>query len=213
MRCPDCGTVVPEDVSFCVRCGRQLKNAPFVSSHRMMGPKQEAAGAKSERKTLILIVAIVAVVIVLPIVLSALLYVMVLGFGVDGTYPPSAYLSRVTVPDGYGFTFSEPSRNIYWSDVTIQLSDGYDFVSWNTVSSDLDEGYSTTKVYSLRTLSGDIQVWLNVTDISGNGMVNSGDFFTLTAGGGTAFVSGVSYEAMVLYQPTGESICTSTFTA
>lgn len=211
MRCPDCGSGVPEDASFCVRCGRQLKNAPFVSSHRMMGIKQATAETRSERKTVVLVAAILAVVIVLPIVLAAILYVMVLGFGGEDDYPPAAYLARTSVADGYKFTFSEPSRDMYWSDVTIRLSDYYDFASWDPLSSDLDDGYMTTEFCDPKALGVDIQVYLNVTDVAGNGMIDDGDYFTLTAGGGTEFVSGGVYEAMVVYQPTGESVCTSTF--
>lgn len=211
MRCPDCGTSVPEDATFCVRCGRQLKNAPFVSSHRMMAMKQSAPDAKSERKTLILIVAIVGVVVVLPVVLAAVLYVMVLGFGGTEDYPPTAYLARTTVPDGYNFTFSQPSRDIYWSDVTIRFSDGYEFVSWDPLSSDLDGGSQTTQAFPLKALSVNFRVYLNVTDLDGNGMIDEGDYFTLTAGGGTQFTAGVEYETTVIYQPTGESLCTSTF--
>jgi hypothetical protein len=188
-----------------------MRNAPFMSSHRMMGTKQVAASGKSERNTLVLIAAIVAVVIVLPIVLAVILYVMVLGFGGSDNYTPAVYLARTSVADGYMFTFSAPSRDIYWSDVTIRLSDYYDFVSWDPLSSDLDGGFASTMVYSVKTLGGDLQVVLNVTDAAGNGMIDSGDYFTLTAGGGTEFSSGVEYEAMVLYQPTGESICISTF--
>jgi len=211
MRCPDCGTEVPQDASFCVRCGRQMRNAPFVSSHRMMGTKDAAAGTKSERRTIVLIAAIVAVVIVLPIVLAAIMYVMVLGFGNEDDYTPAAYLGRTSVADGYKFTFSSPSRDVYWSDVTIRLSDGYDFVSWDPVSSDLDGGSASTHSYTLEALGEDLQVWLNVTDNAGNGLIDNGDYFTLTAGGGTDFVWGVAYEVMVIYQPTGESICTIIF--
>ncbi|MCU0853003.1 MAG: hypothetical protein MUC90_07130, partial [Thermoplasmata archaeon] len=201
----------PEDASFCVRCGRQLRNAPFVSSHRMMGLKQQAPDAKNERKTLVLIAAVVSVVVVLPIVLAAILYVMVLGFGGAEDYPPTAYLSCTSVVGGFMFTFSDPSHDVYWSDVTIRVSDYYDFVSWDTLSSDLDGGAQTTKAYALKTLGDGLQVYLNVTDLAGNGMIDDGDFFTLSPGGGSLFDSEVIYEAVVIYQPTGATVCMSTF--
>jgi len=208
MRCSGCGTDVSESMSFCPRCGRQLGIPPFYG--KTLGERPRQGTGESERSTLLLVIAVVIIVLVLPIVLSAVLYFMVLGFGnSDGTGPVSS-LTRESVQSGERFTFASISRDTVWSDITIVLSDGLNSVAWTPSTSELDDGSSTTARYPVVML-GDISVFCNITDLAGNGRINGGDFFTLTTGSLNRFDATGTYSVTVIYDPNGGQICSTVF--
>ncbi len=52
----------------------------------------------------------------------------------------------------------------------------------------------------------------SVYDVAGNGLINGGDYFTLTARGSTTFSSATTYSVRMIYLPTGSSMAGVTFT-
>jgi FlaG/FlaF family flagellin (archaellin) len=157
---------------------------------------------------------ILAVVGILATVgLAAVLYVMVLGFGADdGMQTPAAALSRNTVTNGVKFTFvAVSSSSLYWDDVTIILTDGFEFVSWSPYAPDLNSGFDSELQFPLEYL-GTINVTCTVHDVAGNGLVNSGDYFTITTSGGATFSSATTYTVTITYDPTGSSMTSTSFT-
>jgi flagellin-like protein len=147
--------------------------------------------------------------VAITVVLAAVLYVMVLGFGGTSTQTPTSSLTKSTVTSGVKLTFAPVSVDTQWSDVTILLSDGTNTVQWATVTTDLDDGTTTKDEFTVVTL-GALSVYCNVTDLAGNGYVNQGDYFVLTTGGGS-FSSATTYTATIMHDPTAAEICHMTF--
>lgn len=88
------------------------------------------------------------------------------------------------------------------------LIDGTDAVTWIPSTSDLTGALGVTEVYSEEELSG-ILVTLQVTDLGGNGRVNSGDYFTLTAL--PEFSPAHTYELRFMYRPTDQPMASTVF--
>jgi flagellin-like protein len=142
--------------------------------------------------------------VAITVVLAAVLYVMVLGFGGTSTQTPAATYQKNTITNGQKITIvSITKTDVPWDDVTIQLSDGTNIAQWTPTkafqSSTVGHNYSTST-----TLTG-LTVCLWLTDVSGNGYVSGTDYFTVfTYGGATGFSSGTQYSAVLLYEPSGE---------
>lgn len=148
--------------------------------------------------------------VAITVVLAAVLYVMVLGFGGTSTQTPTSSLTKSTVTSGVKMTFAPLSVETQWSDVTILLSDGTNTIQWTTTTTDLDDGTTTKAEFTVVAL-GSINVYCNVTDLAGNGYVNQGDYFVLTYGGATAFSSAATYTATIMHDPSAAEICHMNF--
>ncbi len=152
--------------------------------------------------------------VAITVVLAAVLYVMVLGFGGTSQTTPAATYSKQTITAGQRINIvSITKTDVGWDDIKVQLTDGTNFAEWEPVTADLDGGSATSANYSTDAL-GTITVACWVFDVGGNGYVSGSDYFTLfTYGGATAFSSSGSYSAVLIYVPTGEKIGTGqTFT-
>ena len=148
--------------------------------------------------------------VVTPIVLSAVLYFMVLGFGGTSTQTPTSSITTSTVMNGEKLTFTPMSMDTLWSDVTVLLSDGYNVAAWSPQIDTL-YGVGTIVWVGGSQMLGALDVFANVTDLAGNGYVNQGDYFTLTAGGGS-FSALTTYTVTIMFNPTSDEICHSVFT-
>ncbi len=144
--------------------------------------------------------------VAITVVLAAVLYVMVLGFGGTSTTTPAATYGKATITNGEKITIvSITKTDVPWDDVKIQINDGTTITSW----SPLKANQMTSGAYSYGTQNGMV---CNVTDVSGNGFVSGTDYFTIVVPG-TGLPTG-SYTAALLYEPTGEQVGTGiTFTA
>ena len=196
MKCPNCGASILDGSSFCQSCGLQVGTPQFTSSHLRPQPT-------NDNKVLWIVVVVVIIVIVVPIVLSAVLYFMVLGFGGTSTQTPEAMYQKSTIANGQEITIVAITKtDVPWDDVTIQLSDGTNIASWTPT-----KALQSTTVghnYSTSTLTG-LTVCLWLTDVSGNGFVSGTDYFTVfTYGGATGFSPTTQYSAVLLYEPAGE---------
>ena len=147
----------------------------------------------------------------ITVVLAATLYVMVFGFGVDSNNAPVADITKESVENGLRFKFTPFSKETSWSDISIVLTAGSVSVAFTNITAEdlLSESGFVTAGFGSRDL-GSLTVFMNATDLAGNGQVNQGDSFTLTTGGGT-FSNNVTYEVFVMYDPNGAFITSMTF--
>ena len=142
--------------------------------------------------------------IVVPIILSAVLYFMVLGFGGTSTQTPEAMYQKGAIANGQEITIVAITKtDVPWDDVNIQLSDGTNIAEWSPSmalqSTTAGHNYSASS-----TLTG-LTVCLWLTDVSGNGYVSGSDYFTVfTYGGATGFSPDTLYSAVLIYKPAGE---------
>ncbi len=150
--------------------------------------------------------------VAITVVLAAVLYVMVLGFGTGGTSTPSiSFTSRVAVtsPDGYKWSVTSPTSEVSWTDLTIVLQTGANSATWSTASQSSLTGTGVqTQPLGAQTL-GTTSFYLNVTDMGGNGYINNGDYFTITG----TFASATSYTVTLMYEPTDGQMVAQSWTA
>jgi flagellin-like protein len=145
--------------------------------------------------------------VAITVVLAAVLYVMVLGFGGTSTTTPTATYSKIAIAGGQQINVVSITRSdVSWDLIKVQVSDGTDFAEWDIVSTDLDGGSAVTMNYTTDDL-GSLTVCLHVTDVGGNGLLSGTDYFKVfTYGGATAFANGQTYTAVLIYTETGEKI-------
>ena len=141
--------------------------------------------------------------VAITVVLAAVLYVMVLGFGTGGGSTPSLQITKSTTTAGWTFTCTTPTQTVNWDDVTIilQYVGGGTSVQWaNLTTAGLTgAGVTTQKLGdATKTLDGAAK-FLNVTDLGGNGQINNGDSFVLTTGG--SWTAGHTFKVTLLYEP------------
>ena len=150
--------------------------------------------------------------VAITVVLAATLYYMVLGFGGDtgSNVPPAGDFVMDPIADGEEFTFIQFSKETVWSEISIIISDGNNITSFTNISTeDLRTGQTVMVQYGYKQL-GALTVFLNVTDLVGNGYVNGGDSFTLTVGSGQ-FANNVTYEVTVIHNSSDSRIVSHTF--
>jgi flagellin-like protein len=150
--------------------------------------------------------------VAITVVLAAVLYVMVLGFGTGGSGTPSIQITTRTAiasPDGYKFALTAPTTEVAWTDLTIVLQTGALSATWsNATQADLTatDGVAT-KNLDARTL--DVPYTAIITDMGGNGFINLGDYFTLTG----AFTASSSYTVTLMYEPVDGQMVSQTWVA
>jgi flagellin-like protein len=147
--------------------------------------------------------------VAITVVLAAVLYVMVLGFGGGESTPSIQFTSKTAVenPDGYKWTLTSPTDEVSWTDLTIILQVGTaSSTTWNAAT---QTGLTGTgvQIELLGTGTG-TTFYANVTDMGGNGYINNGDSFTITG----AFVDATSYTVTLNYEPTDGQMVAQTWT-
>ena len=140
--------------------------------------------------------------VAITVVLAAVLYVMVLGFGGTSAQTPAATYSKATITNGEKITIvSITKTDVPWDDVKIQLSNDTVVIEWSPTKA--FQSSVTGHAYAATTLTG-MSVVLTVYDVSGNGYVSGTDYFTVTTAAAPGFYSGSTYSAVLLYEPSGE---------
>jgi flagellin-like protein len=150
--------------------------------------------------------------VAITVVLAAVLYVMVLGFGGTSTQAPTTSLAKKVPGPTYGvkYEFVAISKDTSWDDISILLGDGTNSQVWHPVKANMTGTTTVTKAQG-SALLGSLRVWCNLTDLVGNGNVNGGDYFTFTTGSVNAFSTSGTYTISILYDPTSEKIFDTTF--
>ena len=178
------------------KSGDTEENVDFLEALRTMPPRPR----KSKTGLIIIIVAMTVV----AIVVCATLYVWWTGNGIVDGWTPAAAYSKTPTSGGWQIDIVSITRtDVPWDDVKVQLNDGTHSVDWGIRTADLDGGFNITAPYPAKLL-GTLSVTLSVTDSSGNGFVNGGDFFTVTAN--PVFSSMTTYTAVLIYEDTDERI-------
>ena len=124
---------------------------------------------------------------------------------------PTMTIGRTNLPGGVGlkWTCSEPTGALSWDNVTVHLTDGTEMVNWSLEVGGLNGGVANTTEFGPRIL-GSLTVFLNVTDLAGNGLTNLTDYFTFTTSGGK-FNPARDYTVTLIYKPTLDVIVQSPF--
>jgi flagellin-like protein len=150
--------------------------------------------------------------VAITVVLAAVLYVMVLGFGGTSGSTPSLQITTRTAlsdPEGYKFTLTTPTAEVTWTDFSVILQTGANSATWNTAAqSSLTGSGVQAQALGAQTL-GTTSFFVNVTDLGGNGVVTNGDYFTITGD----FTSGTQYTVILLHEPTGGRMVEQSWTA
>lgn len=89
-------------------------------------------------------------------------------------------LTRWSISYGSSITVNYISDATSWSDVRIGLTDSSSSVYWYPNAADLTGTPPVVHSYGSQTL-GSLSVMLNVTDVDGNGWVDTGDYITIQA--------------------------------
>lgn len=203
MNCPNCGAKLLDGASFCERCGLQLGIPLFKSSQLQPQPTKD-------NKVLWIVAIVVIVVVVVPIVLSAVLYFMVVGFSGTGTQTPTAQMVKSSTATGLRFTLAGITKDTQWGDVRILLQDETTTDSWTPTTAGLTGFAGKTYNGGAQAIGGGKNVYLNVTDLVGNGYINGGDYISCEPG--TAFSASSTYTLTLIYAPTGSEMTHSTYT-
>jgi hypothetical protein len=119
-------------------------------------------------------------------------------------------IARAPYTGGYSFTLT-PTESLTWDQVTVvfqEVSPATVSGTWNALTS-AALGGGGVKVQALGSVSVDGNKWLNVTDLAGNGELNTGDYMTITG----AWTMGHVYKAVLLYKADGSTMGSIQWTA
>jgi flagellin-like protein len=151
--------------------------------------------------------------VAITVVLAAVLYVMVLGFGTGGGGTPGLSVTKTANAAGTGWDFqcTAPTDVVSWNDCTVILEDvtNGNLIQWANISaSTLSTGSAVTWHYgSAQTLTS-LAKFLNVTDMGGNGEISNGDMIKVSG----SWTAGVQYKLTLLYEQDDGTMATSTWT-
>lgn len=126
----------------------------------------------------------------------------------DGLTP----YARATVErtaEGIECTMVRVFDDVEWTNLSIMFSDGVVLAFWNPNSGDLGNGPSSVAVLGGRTL-GALQVQCQVTDIAGNGVVNEGDYITISAWASMELSPSTNYTIALIYERSSAQMWTGT---
>ena len=145
--------------------------------------------------------------VAITVILAATLYVVIFGFGGTATNrAPVGQITRSSIANGYKFTFTPVIPETTWSEVYVMLFAGNKSIVFDnlTTSGLASRSGLITENLGGRTL-GNMTVFMNVTDLVGNGRIDQGDSFTLTRSGGV-FSNLVDYEVILMHRPSASQI-------
>jgi len=146
----------------------------------------------------------------ITVVLAATLYIMAFGFGGNTDTPPVGQVSLKSIEGGFRFEFTPFSKETTWGDIEIILIEGNHSANFSNMTAQAMKGdYGILKSFGSQSL-GTLEVFMNATDLAGNGYINQGDSFALTTGNG-AFLDTIHYDLYLLYKPNGAQIHTINF--
>ena len=142
--------------------------------------------------------------VAITVVLAAVLYVMVMGFGTTGNQTPQGAFtgSPATVTNGYKLQFGVVTPSTKFVDCKVVVTVGA------TAST------AVTIVLAGNDLATSPTIGLKWTDLAGDALISQGDYVIITggtSGSPTALPAG-SYTVTILFTSTGGSICAQSWT-
>ena len=143
--------------------------------------------------------------VAITVVLAAVLYVMVIGFGGSGTQTPAGVITATSITDAKNqkFTFSQFNPDAKWADLKLLVDDGT--TTW---------GFTMT--HTAGTLNFTLATGATPTmfpsgsDLAGDNKVSAGDYISIRING-NGFTTGQTYKVQILYIPTGNKVCEKAF--
>lgn len=151
--------------------------------------------------------------VAITVVLAAVLYVMVLGFGGTSSTPGINVLRKSSIAGGFKIEFTAPTAEVAWTDMSIQVSASTSTATWNTMTTEALTDDTPPAVFNGPTGTvGTLTVYLNVTDLAGNGRMSNGDYITLQVATPGVFGPSTTYTLTLLYEPTDGSMLAYDFT-
>lgn len=141
---------------------------------------------RSGRRWVVVLTIVVVSLIVASVIVYSAILVLFTGFGSGPFIDPVLPMQHYLLEDGFDCILGECVANdasLSWSDFRIELTDGRNHAAWNTSAQDLDSGTMTRYNYGPSSL-GTLTVFLNVTDVAGNGVIDQRDKLEITFGGG-----------------------------
>ncbi len=154
--------------------------------------------------------------VAITVVLAAVLYVMVMGFGGNTNSTPTGSFTSVTSPTAttrqVNIGVISPATS--YSNCKISILDNQ---AGSTVSVSTNAMSASGTAVTIGAFGGSSYTYATTvgTNLAGNGNVNQGDYITLPVGATAAagVIAGYSYTISLIHIPTGGIICTKTFTA
>ena len=141
---------------------------------------------RSRRSWAVVLIKVTASLIVVSVISYYVIVALSTGFGESPHVAPVVSMRHYLLENGFDCIFGECVANdasLSWSDFAVWLTDGLDYAGWSMNAQDLDSGTMTRYDYG-PTPFGTLTVFLNVTDVAGNGVIDEGDKLEITSGGG-----------------------------
>ncbi len=148
--CRHCGKVMEESENYCPNCGAAARSM-------YMPPPVIPYSPPRDRNVLVIVAVVVVVVFVLPILLSAVMYVMVMGIPQESPPIPAASLSLEISDDFLTVIVLDVSHRTSLDDVWIDLRAGEDEGGMNA-----GEGTSSGLAFSQRTIGNTLLTYLDL---------------------------------------------------
>jgi flagellin-like protein len=142
--------------------------------------------------------------VAITVVLAAVLYVMVMGFGTTGNQTPQGSFTGVpsSVTNGYKLQFGVITPSTKFTDCKVVV----------TVAGTA----STAQTISLggNNITAPSTMGIKWTDLAGDKVISTGDYLTITGGTSTVptALAANSYTVTILFTSTGGSICSQSWT-
>lgn len=201
-QCVSCGRPLDWNASICPYCGHDYRY------------KARASQTQKKSGSAMWAVVIIAIVVLVVIIVPMVLYMMVIGFGgTDGllSTPGINVLRKSSIPGGFMIELTAPTSTVVWSDVFVELSDGSNVITWINMTNEEFTGVGPEVWhYGSGQALGSLSVFLNATDLAGDGRIGIGDHIDLSVGGGS-FATDTVYTLVLGYKPTAEPMITYTF--
>jgi flagellin-like protein len=147
--------------------------------------------------------------VAITVVLAAVLYVMVMGFGTTGNQTPQG--SFVGTPtnqtQGYRLQFGVITPATTWNSCKLSLV-GTTASAASPASITLASGTATVTV-AMGLIGATKTYTVVITDLAADGVISQGDYVIVTSSGG--YAAG-TYTLNVLFTSTGGSICSQSWT-
>lgn len=183
MSCISCGTAIPSDSNICPYCGYiyRVDTGPLKRVRR------------TERSMSVIIVAIVIAIILSQLLIYAIFYFQIANIGNGNPPEPAVSFYLENAKNDVKCTFTFVKGDMGWSDITIKLDDRTNRTFWLPSSHDFVGAPYAKAAYPPQTM-GELTLWLNITDLEGNGKVNSGDYFVISTASSPTFSPHMFYD-------------------